>query len=60
VQKYGRGVRWLQDVLHSVKFTKDRLLVVATKMINDVARLKRKGAQVAKVLHRTIVFTGGE
>ena len=38
MQKYGRGVRWLQEVLHSVKFTKDRLLVVATKMINDVAR----------------------
>ena len=38
LEKYDRGVRWLREVLFNVKFTKERLLVVATKMINDVAR----------------------
>ena len=38
LEKYDRGVRWLREVLFNVKFTKERLLVVATKMMNDVAR----------------------
>ena len=36
--KYARGVQWLKDVLFNVQFTKERLLVVANKMINDVSR----------------------
>ena len=37
-EKYDCGVRWLREVLFNVKFTRERLLVVTTKMINDVAR----------------------
>ena len=37
-EKYDCGVRWLRELLFNVKFTRERLLVVTTKMINDVAR----------------------
>ena len=49
-EKYALGVRWLKEVLYGVQFTKERLLVVANKMINDVSRFKRKGSHVAKTL----------
>ncbi len=37
-KKYALGVRWVKEVLYGVQFTKERLLVVANKMINDVSR----------------------
>ena len=39
-EKYAVGVKWLKEILYSVQFTKERLLVVARKMINDVSRLE--------------------
>lgn len=37
-EKYAAGIKWLKEILYSVQFTKERLLVVAKKMINDVSR----------------------
>ena len=37
-EKYAAGVKWLKEVLYGIQFTKERLLVVAKKMINDVSR----------------------
>ena len=37
-EKYERGVRWLHDLLYGLQFSTDRVVVVATKMVNDVAR----------------------
>ena len=37
-EKYACGVRWLYELLYSLQFTVDRLTVVGTKMVNDVAR----------------------
>lgn len=39
MEKYVRGVEWLKEILYGIQFSADRLLVVANKMINDVARL---------------------
>ena len=36
--KYGVGVAHLKEVLFSIQFTKERIQVVASKMINDVSR----------------------
>ena len=36
--KYTCGVRWLHNVLYGLQFTSERVSVVATKMVNDVAR----------------------
>ena len=37
-EKYVAGVKWLKEILYGVQFTKERLSVVAKKMINDVSR----------------------
>ncbi len=36
--KYSRGVQWLQELLYGLQFTRERLAVVAQKMVSDVAR----------------------
>ena len=36
--KYVKGVKWLKELLYNIQFTKERLSVVANKMINDVSR----------------------
>lgn len=36
--KYAKGVKWMKEILCGVQFTKERLSVVANKMINDVSR----------------------
>ncbi|XP_038073979.1 uncharacterized protein C05D11.1-like isoform X2 [Patiria miniata] len=47
VEKYFKGVQWLQELLYQTQFVADRLKIVANKMTNDVARLKRDGRTVA-------------
>ena len=37
-EKYAVGVKWLHDVLFGLQFSPERVAVVATKMVNDVAR----------------------
>lgn len=37
-EKYTRGVEWLHELLYQIQFTRERLSVVAQKMVNDVAR----------------------
>lgn len=37
-ERYGCGVKWLYDILYGLQFPADRVAVVATKMVNDVAR----------------------
>ena len=36
--RYESGVRWLHDLLYGLKFSAERVVVVATKMVNDVSR----------------------
>ncbi|XP_073242896.1 uncharacterized protein C05D11.1-like [Porites lutea] len=57
VEKYEKGVNWLHDLLYKTQFTKERLEIVGKKMMNDVARMKRDGRTVTKVLIRDIAFT---
>ena len=37
-EKYEMGVKWLHDLLFGLQFSSERVAVVATKMVNDVAR----------------------
>ena len=37
-ERYETGVRWLHDLLYGLQFSPERVAVVATKMVNDVAR----------------------
>lgn len=54
--KYSEGIRWLSELLRHTIFTPERVRVIASKMANDVARIKRKGNKMALALIRNLVF----
>ena len=54
--KYPDGIRWLSELLRHTVFTAERVSVIASKMANDVARIKRKGNKMALALIRNLVF----
>ncbi len=54
--KYSDGIRWLSDLVKHTNFTPERVRVIASKMANDVARIKRKGNKMALALIRSLVF----
>ena len=37
-EKFSRGVQWLQELLFHLQPTRERLSVIATKMVNDIPR----------------------
>lgn len=55
-EKYERGIRWIAELLRHTVFTPERVKVIAAKMANDVARVKRKGNKMALALLRNLVF----
>ena len=54
--KYSDGIRWLSDLVRNTVFTPERVRVIASKMANDVSRIKRKGNKMALALIRNLVF----
>jgi len=56
--KYAQGIGWLHDLLRNTTFTTERVCVIANKMANDVARIKRKGNKMALAIMRDLVFNG--
>jgi len=59
LSKYPKGVRWLRDLLYGVYFSADRVHIVASKMTNDVARLKRDGRKIVQTLMKTANYKEG-
>lgn len=57
--KYVNGVRWLHDLLYGVQFTADRVRIIANKMINDVATLRRDGETVVQMVLKAMNFNRG-
>ena len=57
LEKYAKGVQWLQELLYAVRLTPDRLKVIATKMLKDVTRMKRKGSSAVGAVMRNMLFT---
>ncbi|XP_071830473.1 uncharacterized protein C05D11.1-like [Apostichopus japonicus] len=55
-EKYAAGVNWLQEILCKTQFTKERLNIVATKMVNEVAQLKRDGRTVVLAVLKDMNF----
>jgi len=55
-EKYKEGVNWIRKLLYNVKFTGDRAKVLATKMENSVAELKRKGSSVTSIVMNSLLF----
>ncbi|XP_059480505.1 uncharacterized protein C05D11.1-like [Neocloeon triangulifer] len=54
--KYARCVKWMQEILYGTQLTTERLSVVATKMINDVAQAKRNGNGIAIDILKSMLF----
>ncbi|KAJ8023724.1 hypothetical protein HOLleu_36243 [Holothuria leucospilota] len=58
-EKYTTGVQWLQNILYKTQFTAERLKIVATKMMNEVAKMKRDGRTIALALLTETNFANG-
>ena len=58
--KYVKGVHWLKDLLYGVQFTEERMHIVANKILNDVARLRRDGRKIAQTLMRSVNYNKRE
>lgn len=57
--KYERGIVLLRELLYQTEFTTERLRIIAAKIANDVAQLKRNGNSVAKDLMKGLCYSKG-
>ena len=55
--KFARGVEWIHDLIYQVVFTQERVKVIATKLENSIADMKRDGYTVAKAMLKLITFS---
>ena len=55
--KFTRGVEWIHDLVYRVVFTQERVRVIATKVENSIADMKRDGYTVAKAMLKLITFS---
>ncbi|XP_033325130.2 uncharacterized protein C05D11.1 [Megalopta genalis] len=56
IEKYDKGVRWMKELLYETELTSNRLKIIATKMVNDVAQVKRKGSKVVSDLMKGLLY----
>ncbi|XP_015438659.1 PREDICTED: uncharacterized protein C05D11.1-like [Dufourea novaeangliae] len=56
IEKYEKGVQWIKELLYETELTPNRLKIIATKMVNDVAQFKRNGFQVVGDLMRGLLY----
>nr|CAD7430732.1 unnamed protein product [Timema monikensis] len=54
--KYSRCVTWIRELLYQTQFTVERLRILASKIANDVAQVKRKGNKVVSDLMKGLVY----
>ncbi|XP_071154933.1 uncharacterized protein C05D11.1-like [Mytilus edulis] len=57
--KYLKGIQWLKDILFHTQFTAERLKIVAQKMANSIASLKRSGFKVVRTAFLDLTYTKG-
>ncbi|EZA55862.1 hypothetical protein X777_04081 [Ooceraea biroi] len=56
LEKYDKGIQWIKELLYDTELTIEKLKVVATKMINDVAQLKRRGYDVKRHMINGLMY----
>ena len=59
VEKYEKGVAWLKEILYHTQFTSERVKIISSKIINDVASKKRKGPIVVKNMLKDVLYSKG-
>lgn len=58
--KFEKGVEWMREILYKTVFTKDRIEVIAQKIINEVAQAKRNGKNVANYAMEGLRYVKGK
>lgn len=58
--KYEQGVEWMRDILYNTVFSADRLKIIAAKMNNGVAQVKRSGRNMVSYAMRDLRFVDGK
>ncbi|KAJ1519883.1 hypothetical protein ONE63_004123 [Megalurothrips usitatus] len=54
--KFKKGIQWINKLLYKTVLDADRIKTIATKLVNDVARLKRNGSKIVSALMKGIRF----
>ena len=55
--EYPVAVSWMRKLLYQTKMTGERVKVVATKMENSVAEVKRRASRVVSILMNNILMS---
>ncbi|XP_054283976.1 uncharacterized protein C05D11.1-like [Macrosteles quadrilineatus] len=55
--KYERGIEWVKELLYNTHLNAERLKIIAAKMVNDVAQVKRKGNTIVRELMKGLLYT---
>jgi len=58
--KYERGVRWLRELLYENKFTAERLITVAAKLVIEVAECRRQARSISDLISKDLNFKPGK
>ncbi|XP_014204980.1 uncharacterized protein C05D11.1 [Copidosoma floridanum] len=54
--KYSKGIQWMKELLYQSQLVAERLKIIATKNINDVAQMKRKEKKVIDDLMTSLLY----
>ncbi|XP_050092688.1 uncharacterized protein C05D11.1-like isoform X2 [Anopheles aquasalis] len=55
-EKYVKGIELIGELLYHSTFTTERIKVCATKLVNEIAQLKREGNSIAKEIMRAMRY----
>ncbi|CAH1389034.1 unnamed protein product [Nezara viridula] len=55
-KKFEQGIKWIQELLYNTVLTEERVKVLATKIVNNVSEIKRKGNAMAYDLMRGLLY----
>ncbi|KAL2723884.1 uncharacterized protein V1478_008397 [Vespula squamosa] len=56
LSKYKKGIQWIRELLYQTELVSDRLKIIATKMINNVAQIKRRGSKIVSDLLKGLTY----
>lgn len=57
--KFEKGVQWMREILYKTVFTKERIEIIAQKIINEVAQAKRSGKGVVTYAMEGLRYSNG-
>ncbi|KAL1123834.1 hypothetical protein AAG570_001605 [Ranatra chinensis] len=55
-KKFEKGINWIRELLYQTKLTIERVKIIATKIVNHVAEIKRKGDKMVHDLMRDFLY----